>query len=231
MTALLLTLAALILQFATVPIPPGPRASIEGIVVGTANQPVVGAEVRAFWSPPPAGYSSDQVPRTVTDNEGKFVLRELGAGGYRLEVRASGYAWQEYGAKPGEASARTGTVVTLAPGQITPGITIPLTTDGILSGRITSTSGEPLLGMEVFALRRIFDAHGFSTLRVVGQRGETNDRGEYRIAGPRAGAVLRSRSLIVYRSTRHRREACTSCGTRGRRAFPRSIRAGFLSRC
>src|SRR5262249_47592589 len=55
-----------------------------------------------------------------------------------------------------------------------------LTPGGTVSGRVTGTSGEPLVNIEVSLLRSTYDPDGRKTLQ---QRatGQTNDRGEYRI--------------------------------------------------
>jgi hypothetical protein len=174
----------LLLQFLSIPVAPGPKGSIEGIVTSTDGRPLAGAEVSAFWSPPPMGYNPNDLPRATTDREGRFVLREIGAGGYRILANAPGYAWQEYGASvAGNQGFNTGTVLNLAPGEAKTGITIRLVKDGIISGRITSITGSPLLGMEVFAVRKSFDQNGWPTFTHEGAQGGTNDRGEYRITG------------------------------------------------
>ena len=197
MKVLLLPFVALLLQAPAIPVAPGPQAAIEGLVVNAGNQPVSGAEVRAFWSPPPAVFTPDQVPQTITDKDGRFAIRELGAGGYRVQVRAPGYVSQEYGM-----------LISLSPGQTLQGITVRLVTDTVISGRITSTSGSPLLKMDVYALRKVYDAFGWATFVPQGVRGETNDRGEYRITGLGPGKYcIRASSPSEGRALRDARDA------------------------
>jgi hypothetical protein len=171
-----LAIAVLVLppQLPPVPLAEGPRVSIEGVVVDAESRPVAGADIRASFWPPPAAYSPSSVPRAVTDKDGNFALHDLGAGSYRVGASAGGYARQDYGA---------GTVITLTPGQSLQGIVIRLVREGIVTGQITSTGGAPLLKMEVLAFRRIYNANGWPVLSTYGLRGETNDRGEYRLAG------------------------------------------------
>jgi hypothetical protein len=172
-----------------------PKALIEGIVLGIGDQPIAGAEVKAFWSPPPLSVNLSDVPTAITDSNGTFRI-EVDPGGYRIYVNASGYVYQEHGAEPGKGNP--GTIVTLTQGQSLNGITVRPIRDNILSGRITSTAGEPLLRMEAYALRRIFDANGAPLFLSEG-RAETNDRGEYRIPGLKTGRYyIRATSIASY---------------------------------
>jgi hypothetical protein len=148
---------------------------------------VEGAEVTAFWEPPPLTFQPGDVPRSTTGPDGKFLL-QVPAGGYRLTAVAPGYVRQEYGAAlAGYAGSRTGTVFNLNPGDSVRDLTLRLTSDSILAGRVISTDGLPLLRVEVVALKRRFAANGVSSLEAQG-RAETDDRGEYRIAGLGPGA-------------------------------------------
>jgi hypothetical protein len=175
---------ALLFQFPSVPIAPGPKGFIEGVVTRTDGEPLAGVEVSAYWSPLPSVFSPNDVPRATSDRDGRFVLREIGAGGYRIQANAPGYARQEFGAAyAGSQGSNTGTVVNLTPGETKQGIIIRLVKDGIISGRIISTTGSPLLGMEVFAMRKTFNQNGWATFVPEGTQGQTNDRGEYRITG------------------------------------------------
>jgi len=159
-----------------------PSASIEGIVVDSQMQPVAGAEVSAFWDPPPMTYQPDQLPRTNTDSAGKFVMRNLAPGGYRLFVSANGYVSQTFGAKTAGNSGATGTVISLVPGQTVREVMVRLTAASTISGRVTSSNGDPLSGMNVNAVRIAFDSSGMKTFVPVGST-QSNDRGEYRISG------------------------------------------------
>jgi hypothetical protein len=157
MKTFLLSIGLLLGQTPSAPPAQSPKASIEGTVLGIGDQPVAGAEVKAFWSPSPLSVNLNDVPTAITDANGRFRI-EVNAGGYRIYVTASGYVYQEHGAQPGKGNP--GTIVSVTPGQSVQSITLRPIRDNILSGRITSTAGEPLLRMEVHALRRIFDANG-----------------------------------------------------------------------
>src|SRR5688572_2093061 len=172
-----LLLALTLMVQGVVPTPPGPTGSIEGLVLDAEKKPIAGAEVRAFWSPLPLVLRPDQVPRAVSASDGRFVIRDLSAGGYTLSVAAVGFVRYEGSVDDG------GKVIVVAPGESSQGITVRLIRDGIVSGRITATNGSPLLGMEVRALKKTFDANGWPTITSAGERAVTDDRGEFRISG------------------------------------------------
>jgi len=173
--------AALLLQLPPTANTQAP-ASIEGIVVDKQMQPVAGAEVSAFWEPPPMAYQPDQVPRGYTDSAGKFVIPNITPGGFRLWVSASGYVPQTYGAKAA-GGLSTGTVISLAPGQSVRGITVLLTAASTISGRVTSSTGELLSGLNVNAVRIAYDSSGIKKFITTNGAAQTDDRGEYRITG------------------------------------------------
>ena len=178
----LLLFAALLLQSPPTMNSQAP-ASIEGIVVDQQMQPVAGAEVNAFWDPPPMVYQPDQLPRTNADTAGKFVIRNLVPGRYRVFVSAPGYVSQTYGAKTAGNSGASGTVISLVPGQSVREVTVRLTAASTISGRVTSSTGEPLSGMNVNAVRIAYDSSGIKKFITANGAAQTDDRGEYRITG------------------------------------------------
>ncbi len=176
MRGLLIALVAALLQ---APAAPG---SIEGVVLGPGGRPVAGAEVSAPVVPAQFAVRPE---KSVSDASGRFTIRNLAPGTYRIVVVASGYARQEYGASvSGRRGIETGTLITVAAGRpVIRGIELRLTGDAVVSGRITSTNGQALVGMEVRALLKIYDATGNVVFAPDGESVRTNDRGEYRIAG------------------------------------------------
>ena len=168
--------------------PQGPvTAVIEGIVVGP-NGPLPGAEVTALWNPPPASYRPETVPRATTSADGKFSM-SVSPGAYRVTARAPGFVSQTFGARrAGQDGANTGSVVQVDSQERLTGLKITLTQEAILTGRIATTDGQPLVRIEVAALKKRFTATG-SLLEVSG-KGQTDDRGEYRISGLTPGAYI-----------------------------------------
>ena len=90
-----------------------PKAIIEGTVLRTGgNETIEGA--RVVVARVPAAPLTLAIPSVATDNQGKFLLKDLDVGSYRLTVIANGYARQEYGQRiPG----MQGTVINLVAGQ------------------------------------------------------------------------------------------------------------------
>jgi hypothetical protein len=81
-----------------------------------------------------------------------------------------------------------GTAVRVSAQETLGDLTFRMIPEGILSGRVTASDGQPLLRVEVAALQRRFTASGPSVeLRAVAQ---TNDRGEYRLPGLAAGVYF-----------------------------------------
>src|SRR5689334_18962787 len=92
------------------------KSTIEGVVLrADSKEPIAGAKVSVLPVGGPA-----QLPfnaRTVsatTDQDGKFTLKDLEAGQYRLTAGRNGYARQEYGQR---ALARPGIVLNVLAGQ------------------------------------------------------------------------------------------------------------------
>jgi hypothetical protein len=176
MTKLLLAAALSLFQAAQTPGPQAATGSIEGIVLDDMGNPLAGAEITAFWSPPPTIFQPANVPRTTSASNGRFVLSNLAPGGYKVSVRANGFAPQEYRQESSENA-----VLTITAGITFDGILIRLARSGSITGIVVSSSGEPLVGIEVYALRPAYDSFGSKYVAAASNAARTNDRGEYRI--------------------------------------------------
>jgi hypothetical protein len=184
---------------------PPPKASIEGVVVriGT-SEPIAGARVtltRAIagqtllqGSPLPVPNSptgvaivsassgalstlAPVIPSVTTDRQGRFSLRDVDAGSYRMTVAANGYARQEFGQR---VFGAPGTPVNVAAGQTLKDLSIHMTPAGNVNGRITDDLGLPAVGATVQLLRASYNLNGQKTFQSAGST-RTNDRGEYRL--------------------------------------------------
>jgi protocatechuate 3,4-dioxygenase beta subunit len=114
----------------------------------------------------------------VTDAAGRFAMKKLNPGGYRLWAARNGFVGIEYGARgPG----RPGAAIILSPGRQLKDVSLRLTPHAVVTGRVVDEDGEPVTRFLVSVLRyRYLD--GRKQLVAVG--GETtNDLGEYRIFG------------------------------------------------
>jgi hypothetical protein len=118
-------------------------APIGGVVLNAEGQPVPGADVtarvvatEAMDITPPQ--ESPVIPRTKTDEDGRFDLRGLPPHAKAaLRVDAEGYAWFHDGWR--EHWPATGDEVT-----------ITLAREAIISGRLTR-DGEPIAGVRIYA--------------------------------------------------------------------------------
>src|SRR5262245_31869318 len=98
------------------------KATIEGIVVriGT-SEPIAGAQltvVRVGALPLPTSTTPatplGPIPPVTTDRQGKFIIKDLDPGSYRITAARNGYAKQEYGQR---TAGSQGTAINVLAGQ------------------------------------------------------------------------------------------------------------------
>ena len=176
------------LAFITPGLAAPPVATIDGSVVNKmSGAPIKNAHVIYTRTSPDAGASS---PVSIdTDVEGHFTL-QLAPGTYRLWVERNGFARQVYGAL---SPAGEGTDLTLAPGQQLHQLAFRLVPLGAIAGRVVDEDGEPLQSIGIQALRFSYENGRRQLVSVSGT--SSNDRGEYRIFGLRAGRYLLRASM------------------------------------
>jgi hypothetical protein len=166
----------------------GPDQPSVAVIGGSVINKLTGAPVKSAHviytriapgaNPPSSPISKD------TDAEGHFSI-QLTPGSYRLWVERSGFARQAYGAL---SPAGEGTVLTLAPGQQLRQMVFRVVPLGAIAGRVLDEDGEPITGVGIQVLRFSY-ATGRRQLISVGGA-SSNDRGEYRVFGLRAGRYL-----------------------------------------
>ena len=121
----------------------------------------------------------------ITQDDGAFVFDAVPPGQYSIAVVKSGYISLAYGATgPG----RPGLPVTVASGaQQTIVFAVPR--GGVITGRLTDGTGQPLPGLQVRALtyRILRPAGDRQLVEVPGTTVVTDDRGIYRIFGLASG--------------------------------------------
>jgi carboxypeptidase family protein len=132
----------------------------------------------------------------VTDADGRFAIKDISPGRYRLIAERNGFVRQTYGAR---APDRPGTPLTVEHGQRLRDIVIKLMPQAVITGRIVDEDNDPVAKVQVQILR-----YGY----VQGKRQLlpaepvlSNDLGEYRINGLSAGkyhviAISHSRSSL-----------------------------------
>lgn len=123
-----------------------------------------------------------QLHSTVTDVGGRFQIKGINAGRYRLSVSRNGFVTQEYGQrKPGDPGA----ILTLRPGQNLNDLLFRLIPTAVIAGRVINEDGDPLPWVQVSALREMYSRgkKGLDSETTV----PTNDLGEYRLFDLRPG--------------------------------------------
>jgi protocatechuate 3,4-dioxygenase beta subunit len=115
---------------------------------------------------------------TITDAGGRFAMKDIEPGKYRLSANGNGFVQAMYGAR---GPNRPGTTISLEAGQHLKEVNLKLTPHGVITGRVVDEDGDPVVRGSVQAqtYRRI---DGRKQLVPSGSAG-TNDLGEYRIFG------------------------------------------------
>jgi len=128
--------------------------------------------------------SNDKPESAVTDGDGNFKFTGLGPRQYSVGIiYGKGYI-----NRPVPASERT------APRTYRPGdhVTFTLIRGGVITGRVTTPTGEPMIGVQVFAML-VRDSEGNHVRDIVvggGRPHSTDDRGVYRIYGLTPGTYV-----------------------------------------
>jgi hypothetical protein len=160
----------------------GGSGKISGHVYRADNgQPISKAIVTLFDG---AALTPNDTTRTEAD--GSFSFSNVGANTYLVEATRSGYV-DGYFREDGEKSLSTR--IEVAAGQIRQKIDIRLGSAGVIAGRITDSDGEPVNGLQIFAIRPSYSEGGHMTENELGQT-RSDDRGEYRLAGLKPGSYL-----------------------------------------
>jgi len=156
---------------------PIPRANVTLIRVAVSTGAVArtGTPPQAPQAPTPQQPAI--IPAVTTDEKGKFQIKDIDPGTYRIAAARNGFAKQEYGQR---SFNRAGTMLTIQAGQQMQDVAFKLTPAPTISGRVIDTNGEAQPGITVQALRSTYDAAGKRTLQAV-QSARTNDLGEYRL--------------------------------------------------
>jgi hypothetical protein len=149
-------------------------ASIKGRVVDAATKaPLSQARVRLT--------GSSQREPILTGDGGAFVFNALPAGTYSFVIERNGYlstSWPD----TSRWIRRQESPVVLASTDNVENVTLAMERGGVVAGKITSATGQPVRGARVSLLRSI-PPH-------IVRMGTTNDLGDYRVAGVPPGRYV-----------------------------------------
>jgi hypothetical protein len=147
-------------------------ASIRGrVTTAGTGAPIRGAEVRLSVD---GRYNR----LAVTNADGRYELRDLPAGEYRLTVSRTGFITMQYGQRRPLELAST---ITVAEGQ-SGTANVSLMRGGVIYGRLYDRFGDAVSGTRVQALRSRM-AQGQRRLQSVGAGDQTDDTGAFRLYG------------------------------------------------
>jgi hypothetical protein len=176
---------------------PGAQAPARtGLIVGQvieagSNRPVPEAIVSLTGSGATVD-PRDRGRRVMADAEGRFFFGDLSPGTYTLRAQKAGYPQNSYGPRQPPLSGAAPDSIQLAEGERRGDATIVLWKYATLSGTVVDEAGEPVIGVDVRALRRSF-AGGrlkFIPLSTNISSGRTDDRGAFRIASLLPGSYV-----------------------------------------
>jgi hypothetical protein len=158
-------------------------ASISGqVTTADTGAPIRGAEVRLSID--------GRFSRLATTNdEGRYELRNLPAGTYKLIVSKSGFITLEYGQRRAFETAST---ITIREGDVATG-NVALIRGGAIFGRLVDEFGDPSIGTRVQVMRIRPDSDG-RRMVPVGAGDQTDDTGAFRLYGLPPGEYYLSAS-------------------------------------
>lgn len=185
--------------------PPKTGAVVAGAVTNAqTNEPVRKATVRLLptggaqrQNRPPVvvgtdlGMDQDEPLRATSDNEGKFKIENVPAGRYAILAERTGFVRTQGaggggGRRAGGATAgSSATTLTVADGETLKNVSIKLTPQAVVTGRILDEDGDPAENIMVQVMRYAYPQGRKSLVPAGGS--QTNDLGEFRLSGLNPG--------------------------------------------
>lgn len=206
-------------------------AVVAGLVIdATSNRPIAGAVVTLVSgapappptpgtpvrpTPPPAGAAAPRRAVAVANSDGRFVFRDLPPGPYTLTTALGfgAYSPGAYGRRRPNGPSRALTVVA---GARMNDVVLHMWPNAVITGTLRDDRGEPVVGVGVWALRRVM-ANGRQELTFDGGAVEaSDDRGRFRLTGLQPGAYLvctRAATQTVSLETASAYQSAVTAGT------------------
>ncbi len=164
---------------------PEELGAVEGSVFNAATgEPVKkAAVVMTRTDLAPNRNAPQQSYSTATDAAGRFAMKDIEPGKYRMTVTRNGFVTMAYGAR---GPTRPGTTLTLDRAQKLKDVNFRLTPHGVIAGRILDEDGEPLPFVSVQLVQFQY-RQGRQQVNMTAGSATTNDLGDYRIFGVAPG--------------------------------------------
>jgi hypothetical protein len=163
---------------------PAADALITGRVVEVATNDVATADAAKVVPVPAAivsiaspGGARDATLRVLTDDEGRYFFDRLAPGKYTITVTKPGWIDGGFGKRRPEG---TTTTVEIAEHERRASVDIQMWKHAVLSGTVVDEAGEPMVDIQVRAVRKVLVA-GRRQMTFAGVT-RTDDRGVYRLA-------------------------------------------------
>ena len=150
--------------------------SIKGRVVGEDGRPIVNATLMAQ-----AVTGQPSVKPAKVDAEGKFNFDELAPASYIVMAVAPGYI---------DEAMSTGDPSEWPRYLIGAQVKIRMIKGGVITGKVTNSKGEPIVGVPVHAVALNNPSFSATDFMTGGSGGESDDRGIYRIYGLKPGQYV-----------------------------------------
>ncbi len=149
-------------------------ARLRGRVVGgDSGAPLRRASVHVSGANLEGGRSA------ITDEQGRWEIKDLPAGRYSLGALKTGYVHQQYGQR---GLSEYGRQIELVDGQVMDNVNFNLTRGAVIAGRVTDEFGDPIAEVTIAALRyRYFN--GRRRLIPAARSDQTDDGGNFRLYG------------------------------------------------
>ena len=161
-----------------------PAESDTVTIVGRVTMADSGAPVRRarVW----VDLRGDTFGNALTDDQGRYILKELPRGRYRVSASKAPFVTMKHGQRFPNGPD---TEVDLTSDSGASRVDIALWRGGVIAGRLYDDLGEPMAYAEVVALRTRAGG-GQRKLESTGRGATTDDLGQYRLAGLPTGSYL-----------------------------------------
>lgn len=154
---------------------------ISGRVTSSDGRPLAGVTI-ALQGAEPTFDRARSAPRATTDADGRYQVANVPAGRYRVQALAPVYT--QPGLRSNPFINDGGKTVNLGPGEAAENVDFVLTRGGVITGRVTSAEGKPVIAERVMiTYADQTDQRGFSAMATAPNEFETDDRGVYRVYG------------------------------------------------